>query len=76
MMSLGFQVSDVQKPPAAVWRIAEKDNSVHFGPRDEDNFIKNVETGRTINVIRKAGQHVIEVDYASKKPGFPKLAVM
>ena len=24
VMSLGFQVSDVQKPLAAVWRIAEK----------------------------------------------------
>ena len=28
VMSLGFQVSDVQKPLAAVWRIAEKGNLV------------------------------------------------
>ena len=37
-MSLGFQVSDVQKLSAAVWRIAEKGNLVHFGPNPEDKF--------------------------------------
>jgi hypothetical protein len=36
VMSLGFQVSDVQKPLAAVWRIAEKGNVVQFGPKDEE----------------------------------------
>ncbi len=44
-MGLDFQVSDVQKPLAAVWRIAEKGNIVQFGPRVEDNFIKNTVTG-------------------------------
>ena len=28
IMSLGFQISDVRKPLAAVWRIAEKGNKV------------------------------------------------
>ena len=41
VMGLGVQVSDVQKPLAAVWRIVEKGNVVQFGPRPEDNFIKN-----------------------------------
>ena len=44
-LGLDFQVSDVQKPLAAVWRIAEKGNIVQFGPRVEDNFIKNTVTG-------------------------------
>ena len=45
VMSMGFEVSGVQKPLAAVWRIAEKGNLVQFGPGKEDNFIKNVATG-------------------------------
>ena len=35
-MGLNFQMSDVQKSLAAVWRIAEKGNIVQFGPRPED----------------------------------------
>ena len=45
VMGLEFQVSEVKKPLAAVWRIAEKGNIVQFGPRDEDCFIKNSRTG-------------------------------
>ena len=52
-MSLGFQVSDVQKPLAAVWRIADKGNLVQFGPNPEDNFIQNVTTKRKIPMIKK-----------------------
>ena len=74
VLSLGFQVSDVQKPLAAVWRIAEKGNVVQFGPRDEDNFIQNVESGRTINMVRKAGSYVIEADYVAQEPGFTRQA--
>ena len=48
VMSLGFQVSDVQKPLAAAWKIAEKGNIVQFGPQQEDNFIQKVETGKKI----------------------------
>ena len=39
--SLGFQVSEVQKPLAAVWRIAATGNLVQFGPNPEDNFIQS-----------------------------------
>ena len=42
VMSLGFQVSDVPKTLAAVWRIADTGNLVQFGPNPEDNFIQNV----------------------------------
>ena len=74
VLSLGFQVSDVQKPLAAVWRIAEKGNVVQFGPRDEENFIRNVESGKVINMVRKAGSYVIEVDYVAQEPGFTRQA--
>ena len=69
-------MSDVQKPLAAVWRIAEKGNIMQFGPRDEDNFIKNVESGKKIHMVRKAGSYVIEADYVAQEPGFPWQARM
>ena len=75
VVSLGFQVSDVQKPLAAVWRIAEKGNIVQFGPRAEDNFIKNIETGKRINMIQKSGSYVIEANYVVPDPGFARPAV-
>ncbi len=64
-MSLGFQVSDGQKHVADVWRIAEKGNLVQFGPRAEDNFVKNVETGKMILMVRRAGSYVIQADCAA-----------
>ena len=76
VMSLGFQVSDVQKPLAAVWRIAERGNVVQFGPEDEDNFIKNIESGKKIYMVRKAGSYVIEADYVAQEPCFPRPAKM
>ena len=41
VMSLGYQVSEVQKPLAAVWRIADKGNLVQFaqGPPDQEGRI-------------------------------------
>ncbi len=54
-MSLGFRVSDVQKPLAAVWRIVDKGNVVQFGPREEDNFIQNIMTKKKIPLVRKGG---------------------
>ncbi len=41
VMGMGFQVADVKKPLAAVWRICEKGNIVQFGDNDEDCFIMN-----------------------------------
>ena len=65
-----FQVSDVQKPLAAVWRIADKGNLVQFGPNPEDNFIQNVTTKRKIPMIKKGGSYVIEADFVAEEPGF------
>ena len=63
VMGMTFQASDVQKPLAAVWRIAEKGNIVRFGPREEDNFIENVATGKKIQMIKKGGSYVIKADF-------------
>jgi hypothetical protein len=70
VMSLTFQVSDVQKPLAAVRRISEKGNKVVFGPRVEDNYIENVATGRRIQMIKKGGSYVVPAELIMKEAGF------
>ena len=74
VMGLEFQVSDVKKPLAAVWRIAEKGNLVQFGPRDEDCFIQNNNTGEKVGLRRKGGSYVMNVEYLRKleEPTFPR----
>ena len=62
-MGMEFQVSDVRKPLAAVWRIAEKGNVVQFGPRDGDNYIQNINSGEKIWLKRKGGSYVMEVGF-------------
>ena len=64
-----FQVSDVKKPLAAVWRIAGQGNIVQFGPREEDNFIRSIETGEKVWMKRKGGSYVMNVDFV-KRPVF------
>ena len=66
MMGLEFQVSEVKKPLAAVCRIAEKGNLVQFGPKEEDNFIKNVKTGEKVMLRKKGGSYVMAVEYMQK----------
>ena len=73
IMSMGFQVSDVQKPLAAVWRIAERGNLIQFGPQDEDNFIANKETRKKIMMVRCNGSYIIEAEFV-QQPGFPRQA--
>ena len=63
VMGLEFQVSDVRKPLAAVWRIAEKGNVVQFGPTDEECFIKNIRTGEKVGLTRKGGSYVMGVEF-------------
>ena len=75
VMSLGFQVGDVQKPLAAVWRIADRGNLVQFDPNPEDNFIQNVVTKGKIPMIKKRGSYVIEADFVAEEPGFVRQVV-
>ena len=44
--------------------------------KDEGNFIRNIETGKTIQMTRKAGSYVTKVDYVVQEPGFPRPAKM
>ena len=76
LMSLGFQVSDVQKPLAAVSRIAQKGNLVQFGPRPGDNFIQKVETKKKVQMVRKGGSHVIEANFVSNDQDFMRPATV
>ena len=74
VMSLGFQVSDVRKPLAAVHRITEKGNKVQFGPREEDNFIMNLASGAKVMMARKGGSYVIPAEMVVQEQmdrGFP-----
>jgi hypothetical protein len=73
VMSLNFQVSDVQKPLVAVRRIAEKGNVVQFGPRPEDNYIENKVTGLRINMVKKGGSYVIPAEMLIEE-GFQRQA--
>ena len=66
LMGLEFQVREVQKPLAAVCRIAEKGNLVQFGPKAEDNFIKNVRTGEKVMLRQKGGSYVMAVEFMQK----------
>ena len=70
VMSLGFQVSDVQKPLVAVRRITEKGNRVQFGPSAEDNFIENMATGSKIMMVRKGGSYVIPAEMVVEETVF------
>ena len=56
-MGLNFQVNDVQKPLAAVWRIADAGNIAQFGQRSEDNYIQNTVTGEKL-AMKKRGLRI------------------
>jgi hypothetical protein len=75
VMSLTFQVSDVQKPLAAVRRISEKGNKVVFGPKGADNYIENVATGKRIQMVKKGGSYVVPAELIMKEEmGFTRQA--
>ena len=61
-LGLGFEVTDVRKPLAAVFRICEQGNIVQFGPEEADNYIKNKGSGEKIYMKREGNSYVIEGD--------------
>ena len=66
IMGMNFQVSDVRRPLAAVWRIAERGNIVQFGPNPADNFIMNSTTKEKIWMRKKGRSYVLDVDFVRK----------
>lgn len=53
-----FQVCDVQRPLAAVWRMVEKGNVVRFGPKVEDN----PDTQEKVMLRRKGRSFVLDAE--------------
>ena len=78
VIGLKFQVTDVKKPLLAVRRLVERGNVVSFGPGPNDNYIKNVETGKTIPMEKRGGSFVIkahfviELEAKEDEPGFTR----
>ena len=62
-----FQSSDVKKPLAAVCRMVDNGNIVQFGPRKEDNFIQNVETGEKVGMRRSGRSFVMDVEFIEEE---------
>ena len=65
--AMGFHVTDVRKPLAAVSRIVDKGNRVVFGPKPEDNYIMNIKTGRKMYMKRERGVFVLDVGFLLPK---------
>ena len=65
--SMGFHVTEVKKPLAAVSRIAEKGNLVQFGPRPEDCYIMNIETKEKMMMRLERGTYVLDVEFEVDK---------
>ena len=69
MLGMEFQVAEVKKPLAAVWRICEKGNRVCFGPGEQDNFVENLKNGEKMFMKRVGGSYVLEVDFVEDRTG-------
>ena len=61
--AMGFHVTEVRKPLAAVSRIAEKGNIVQFGPNPEHCFIQNIQTKEKMMMQLEKGTCVFDVDF-------------
>ena len=66
-----FQVCDVQRPLAAVWRIVEQGNVVQFGPMANDNYIWDPHTQEKIMMRRKGRSFVLDVDMVKRSQEEP-----
>ena len=57
-----FQVTEVRKPLAAVWRVAEKGNIVQFGPEEHHNYFYNIRTKKKIRLQKRGVSNILHVD--------------
>ena len=71
VLGMTFQVTEVRKPLAAVWRLVEKGNLVQFGPSGAQCFIQNIQSGRRIQLHRRGGSYILRVEYVKWVPVFP-----
>ena len=68
MLEVGFEVTDLKKPLLSVKRVCEKGNTVHFGPREEDNYIQNVASGECIRLQRRGNSYVMRGELLDQNP--------
>jgi len=67
-LGLCFQVCNVKKALIAVKRICEKGNQVSFGPKEEDNYIQNLNTGDKIMMRPNGrGSYLMDVTFEGGK---------
>ena len=62
LIGMKFQVCDVQRPLAAVWRMVEQGNVVRFGPKASDNYIYNADRDEKIMLRRKGRSFVLDAE--------------
>ena len=53
VLGMTFQVTQVRKPLAAVWRLAEKGNVIQFGQEESQCFVHNLKTGRKMQLHKE-----------------------
>ena len=70
VLGMTFQVTEVRKPLAAVWRLVEKGNLVQFGPNESQCFIQNLASGKRIPLHKRGGSYVLKVEYVKWVPVF------
>ena len=63
VLGMTFQVTEVKKALAAVWRITEKNNIIQFGPQAHQNFIMDLNTRRKIMLHRSGGTYIVRVEF-------------
>ena len=63
--AMGFHVTEVRKPLAAVSRIVDKGNRVVFGKGPGESYIENEATGERMTMRRKNGTYVVDVEYGA-----------
>lgn len=68
VMAMTFQVTEVRKALAAVHRLTEKGNIVQFGPEEHHCFIKNIVTGKKIQMFKKGRSYVLRVEFVKWIP--------
>ncbi len=67
-----FQVTDATKPLLAVRRLVEEGSLVQLGPGPWQNYIMNVEAGKTIKMEKSDGTFVVEDTFATRLEGKTK----
>ena len=67
--SMGFHVTEVTKPLAAVSRITEKGNKVVFGSGQWDSYIENEATGERMYMKKENGTYYIEAEWLGDDKG-------